>query len=81
MTYFTDSPFERMMTQRPRSNPGPSAGKRPPAPNPECRRCPYGAAKPCVGVCIRVLTDKDTKDICLRDSRSLHLADKKQAPK
>lgn len=48
MTYFTDSPFERMMTQRPRQSPGPSASKKPPGPYPECRRCPYGAAKPCV---------------------------------
>ena len=55
MTYFTDSPFEKMMTQRPRSNPGPSANKRPPGPYPEWRRCPYGAAKPGVGVCVQPL--------------------------
>ena len=55
MTYFTDSPFERMMTQRPRNFPGPSAQKRPPGPYPECCRCPYGAAKPCVGVCVKLL--------------------------
>lgn len=58
MTYFTDSPFERMMTQRPRQSPGPSANKRPPGSYPECRRCPYGAAKPCVGVCVKQLLEE-----------------------
>lgn len=49
MTYFTDSPFERMMVQRPRHSPGPS-----PVPKPTgCRGCSYGSGKPCVGVCLK----------------------------
>ena len=54
MTYFTDSPFERMMVQRPRHSPGPSPVEKPTG----CRGCPYGDGKPCVGVCLKKLTTK-----------------------
>ena len=55
MTYFTDSPFERMMIQRPRNYPGPS-----PSPDrpPGCRGCPYGTDKPCAGMCMKKTIQK-----------------------
>ena len=59
MTYFTDSPFERMMVQRPRSSPGPSPVSRPPG---KCRGCGYQTGKPCVGVCLRkIMEEKEAK--------------------
>lgn len=55
MTYFTDSPFERMMVQRPRHSPGPSPDKKPPG---KCRGCGYNTGKPCVGVCLKKMMEK-----------------------
>lgn len=56
MTWFTDSVFEKMMTQRPN-------GRRettPPVPHsPACESCPYKGQAPCVGYCIKQL--KETK--------------------
>lgn len=56
MTWFTDSVFEKMMTQRPN-------GRRddtPPVPHsPACKGCPYKGLAPCVGYCIKEL--KETK--------------------
>ena len=55
MTYFTDSPFERMMVPRPRHSPGPSPDKKPPG---KCRGCGYNTGKPCVGVCLKKMMEK-----------------------
>lgn len=55
MTYFTDSPFEKMMTQRPN-------GRRkiasPVSYPPACERCPYKEQSPCVGYCIKQIKEK-----------------------
>lgn len=54
MTFFTDSPFERMMVQNPRTQ------KEPPKPAaPPCGGCAYGTGKPCVGVCCRKLLQQN----------------------
>ena len=54
MIRFTDSPYERMMTQVPtetREAHGPPA--RPPG-HP-CYGCPYGRDAPCIGICYKKL--------------------------
>lgn len=53
MTYFTDSPYERMMMQKP------AARREPPkkAARP-CGDCPYYKGQPCVGICCRTLLEK-----------------------
>lgn len=62
MTYFTDSPFERMMVQRPRSNPGSSSAPKPPSP---CAGCGCAGSRPCVGTCMRELMEKkEAKQEC-----------------
>ena len=51
---FTDSPYERMMTQIPtetREAPGPPG--RPPGPPSD--GCPYGRDAPCIGICYKKL--------------------------
>lgn len=55
MTYFTGSPYERMMTQVPtdkREALGPPSY---PSEHP-CCGCPYGRDAPCLGTCYRKLT-------------------------
>ena len=54
MTRFTDSPYERMMTQPPE---GRQEAPAPPAlpPGHPCYGCPY---RPCMGVCYRKLMKK-----------------------
>lgn len=56
MTYFTDSPYERMMIQKPEN------GKRDKSPPVSflrrCEGCPYKGQAPCVGYCIRKI-EKD----------------------
>ena len=56
MTWFTDSVYEKMMTQRPN-------GRRENTPSvphsPACKDCPYKGQSPCVGYCIKEL--KETK--------------------
>lgn len=54
MTFFTDSPFERMMIQKP------DYGRRddtPPRFPPKCDGCPYRGQSPCIGYCIRKIKD------------------------
>lgn len=62
MTWFTDSPFEKMMTQKPGH--GRQGDDTPPVPrSPACTDCPYhkGLA-PCIGYCIKKLqTKKNTE--------------------
>ena len=51
---FPNSPFERMMTQRPApSRAAPASPVHPPG-HP-CCRCPYGLNAPCVGICYKNL--------------------------
>ena len=50
MTYFTDSPYERMMTKRPERQRGNAP---PPLSHP-----PYRRAAPCIGICIKELNRK-----------------------
>ena len=50
MTFFTDSPFEKMMIQRPTGRREPT----PPVPvSPACASCPYRGQAPCVGYCLK----------------------------
>ncbi len=53
MTYFTDSPFERMMVQKP--GPVRRQGAQTPAlvPGNKCYGCVYGRDRPCAGVCMK----------------------------
>lgn len=53
MTYFTDSPFERMMVQKP--EPVRRQGAQTPAavPGNKCYGCAYGRDRPCAGVCMK----------------------------
>lgn len=55
MTYFTDSPYEKMMMQVPD---GRRAAVQPPPTFPSghpCHGCPYGRGAPCIGICYREL--------------------------
>lgn len=51
MKYFTDSPYERMMMEKP------YAGGRAKAASVKepCGKCSYSAEKPCIAVCMRRL--------------------------
>lgn len=53
MTYFTDSPLERMMVQKP--GPVRRQGAQTPAlvPGNKCYGCVYGRDRPCAGVCMK----------------------------
>lgn len=53
MTRFTNSPYERMMTQKPKA--GRLSGTEPPRfpPGHKCHGCPYGRDMPCVGLCLK----------------------------
>lgn len=61
MTRFTDSPFERMMTQRPVPGHAASASFAHPPGHP-CRHCPYGRAALCVGICYQKLRKEREKN-------------------
>lgn len=60
MTFFTDSPFEKMMIQRP-------IGRREPTPpvpvSPACVSCPYRGQAPCVGYCLKQLREKKFAEV------------------
>ena len=58
MTLFTENPLERMMIQKP----GAGRREKPPPPSipPRCKGCPYNREPPCVGYCIKKLTEKKT---------------------
>lgn len=56
MTRFTDSPYERLMTQVPPGRETPRFPARPPG-HP-CHGCPYGRDAPCVGICYKKLMEK-----------------------
>jgi len=51
MRYFTESPFERMMMQKPGTRP--AAADTPVKPG--CEGCGYGEKRPCIAVCMREL--------------------------
>ena len=53
MTYFTDSPFERMMVQKP--EPVRRQGSQTPTlmPGSKCYGCVYGRDRLCAGVCLK----------------------------
>lgn len=55
---FTDSPFEKMMRQKPRAM-RPAPIPKPPPGSP-CQGCAYWQGVPCVGVCYRDLTASHT---------------------
>ena len=59
MKYFTDSPFERMMMQKPSTRPraGGTAAKA------GCEGCGYGEKRPCIAVCMRKLTGSGEKTV------------------
>lgn len=58
MSWFTDSPFERMMVQKPEGR----RGSAPPLSlSPECAGCAYKGAAPCVGVCMKEIMKKERK--------------------
>ena len=55
MTLFTNSPYEKMMIQKPGYQ---KRDKYPPADvPPRCRGYPYLGQSPCIGYCIRKLKD------------------------
>lgn len=55
MTWFTDSPFEKMMSQRPTRR----RDNAPPVPKyPACVSCPYNGQSPCVGYCLKRVQEK-----------------------
>ena len=57
MTYFTDSPYERMMIQKPENG---KREKSPPASFPRrCEGCPYKGQAPCIGYCIRKIKEHE----------------------
>lgn len=58
MTWFTDSIFEKMMTQKPDS--GRHKEKPPASHSPACEGCPYKGITPCVGYCIKKIQTKDS---------------------
>ena len=52
MTWFTDSPYEKMMTQKPGH--GRHGDSKPPVPrSPACIGCSYGKNLLCIGYCIK----------------------------
>lgn len=59
MTLFTNSPYEKMMKQRP-------TGRRENAPpvrkSPACVSCPYTGQSPCVGYCLKQVQEKKTTE-------------------
>ena len=59
MTYFTDSPYERMMIQKPEN------GKREKSPlasfSSRCEGCPYKGQAPCIGYCIKKIKDNEAE--------------------
>ncbi len=54
MIRFTDSPYERMMTQKPVVG---REAREPPAlpPDHPCHGCAYGRDTPCLGICYKKL--------------------------
>lgn len=61
MTRFTDSPYERLMTQKPNER---RAAVNPPSafpPGHPCLGCPYGRNAPCLGVCYQKLMGRRGK--------------------
>lgn len=55
MTLFTDSPYEKMMKQRPNGR----RDNAPPIPkSPVCISCPYNGQAPCVGYCLKQIQKK-----------------------
>ena len=55
MGFFTDSPYEYMMLQRPYSS-GKAADTQAAFPEGHpCGGCPYGKGSPCIGVCMEEL--------------------------
>ena len=54
MMRFTDSPYERLMTQVPAGRKGPPPPPVRPPSHP-CEGCPYGKNALCIGVCLREL--------------------------
>lgn len=50
MKYFTDSPYERLMMERPYAH-----REKPEPVKSTCGRCEYSAAKPCIAVCMRAV--------------------------
>lgn len=55
MTRFTDSAYEMMMTQKPRT--GRQTETEPPRypSGHKCHGCPYGRDRPCLGMCMKDL--------------------------
>ena len=54
MIRFTDSPYERMMTQVP-TEPREAHGPPVRPPDHPCYGCPYGRDAPCIGICYKKL--------------------------
>ena len=60
MRRFTDSHYERLMTQVPTGRKGTPPPFRP-AFGPSLRGCPYGKGTLCIGVCLRELLRKQNE--------------------
>lgn len=59
MRYFTESPFERMMMQKPSMR----SPVKDAAAQAGCEGCGYGQERPCIAVCMRKLTARGEKTI------------------
>lgn len=59
MTRFTNSLYERMMTQKPQM--GRLSEMDPPRfrPSYKCHGCPYGRDRPCIGLCLKDIQAKE----------------------
>ena len=59
MTLFTDSPYEKMMIQKPEDR---KRDKSPPASfSRRCAGCPYKGQSPCIGYCIKQISSDLSK--------------------
>lgn len=58
MKYFTDSPYERMMMQKPSTRPRAKGI----AAKAGCKGCGYGEKGPCIALCMRKLSASGRKD-------------------
>jgi len=61
MTWFTDSIYERLMTEKPkcgRSEKEPLASF-----SSKCEGCPYRGKSPCIGYCIRKIKEKSEPEL------------------
>ena len=61
MTWFTDSIYEQLMTEKPKCG---RQEKEPPLSfSSKCEGCPYRGKSPCIGYCIRKIKEKSELEL------------------